>query len=655
MAKKAGIKTENQTTAGPASPWYLRDWFLGLMLVLGIFLTYHSIRTAGFVWDDDDHITANPTVIGPQGLKEIWTTGAGDIDPLTRSTFWLEYKFFGLSPYPYHLINLLVQGACAILLWLILRRLRIPGAWLAAAIWTLHPLQVESIAWISEMKNTESGLFFLLAIWFYISDLEKTDDSPRPYALTLVFALLAMVAKASAVVLPFSLCICAWWLQKRWNWRNVIKMIPVIAMSAGASVMAIWASAKRQEIHQSVVNPLPDRIIGAGYALWFYLGKFVWPHPLMSLHPGWKFDAGAWYMYLPLLSIVAALALLWPGRREWTRPWFFALAWFVTAPLPALGLVDKYTYRYSGGYSLVYEHFQYLAAMSLAAVAAAAIMWAAERLPPGRVVRALPGATVLIVLALLSADRVPVFQSNETLWADAAAGNPECWSCHYNLGVEYALKGSTGAAIEQFQRSVDLNPDFDRSQNNLGSALLKAGREKEAVVHFEKAIAINDRIPEAHYNLGAILLRSGDADRAIEQMRETLALNPNLMEAHIYLAAALDQKGESADALAEYRAAVHLDPKDALAQHDLGLALAKKGQGDEAIEHLRKAVELDPGYGQAHSDLGVALAQRHEFEDAAAQFREALRVNPDDIHVRQMLGMVQAAEGQSAGRRTTVR
>ena len=151
----------------------------GLVLILAVFLTFEQVRTAGFVWDDDDHVTANPCIVGPLGLKEIWTTSAGDISPLTRSTFWLEHKVWGLAPLPFHLMTVLLQAFCAVLLWQVLRRLRVPGAWLGAAIWTLHPVQVESIAWITEQKNTESGLFFLLSVFFFVEELRRGNAAEQ--------------------------------------------------------------------------------------------------------------------------------------------------------------------------------------------------------------------------------------------------------------------------------------------------------------------------------------------------------------------------------------------------------------------------------------------------------------------------------------------
>ena len=180
---------------------------------------------AGYIWDDDVVVVTNPVIVGPLGLKEIWTTGAADICPLTLTTFWLEHKLWGLDPLPYHLVNVFMHGACALVLWRVLRALLIPGAWLGAALWALHPLQVESVAWITEMKNTQSGLFFLLAIFYFVKTLRDSAKGNGPYALTLLFSALAMASKSSTVILPIVLCLCAWWVEGRWHWRHIAKVV----------------------------------------------------------------------------------------------------------------------------------------------------------------------------------------------------------------------------------------------------------------------------------------------------------------------------------------------------------------------------------------------------------------------------------------------
>ncbi len=329
---------------GPPS-WFRHDWIWGLILILSVILTYTPVWQAGFIWDDDAHLTANPCIVGPLGLKEIWTTSAADICPLTLTTFWVEHALWGLGPLPYHLVNVLMHGACAVLLWRVLRSLRVQGAWLGAALWALHPVGVESVAWITEMKNTESGLFFLLSILFFVRWLRSRDLDGRTgvgwnYTLTLIFAALAMASKSSTVILPVVLCLCAWWMEGRWRWRNVARVLPIFLMSIAASALSIWTQGLA--LAQAVTDPQwvrtwPERLATAGDAVWFYLGKLLWPHPLITIYPRWQIDTTQWVSYLPLLAVIVILSIFWLKRELWSRACFFAFAYFIAALLPVLG------------------------------------------------------------------------------------------------------------------------------------------------------------------------------------------------------------------------------------------------------------------------------------------------------------------------------
>ena len=387
----------------PVPSRFRRDWLWALILILFVSLAYTPIWHAGFIWDDDIMLTANPCIVGPLGLKEIWTTNAADICPLVLTTFWVEHALWGLAPLPYHLVNILMHGACAVLLWRVLRSLRVQGAWLGAALWALHPVQVESVAWITEMKNTESGLFFLLSIFFFVKCLSAENVAQQPattklpvrervsgrnasaYALCLLFAALAMASKSSTVILPLVLCLCAWWVEGRWYWRNVVRVVPTFAMSVGASALAIWTQTLRPGIliDPQWVRPLPQRLATAGDAVWFYLGKLLWPDPLITIYQRWQVDAGKSVSYLPLLAVIVTFSVLWLKCRSGgavSRACFFAFAYFLVALLPVLGLIDSFISRYS----LVFDHFQYLASIGPLALAGAGLVKVSNIVIPKR-------------------------------------------------------------------------------------------------------------------------------------------------------------------------------------------------------------------------------------------------------------------------------
>jgi tetratricopeptide (TPR) repeat protein len=525
-----------------------RDWLWGLILLLAVLLVYQPVWYAGFIWDDDYHVTANPCIVGPLGLKEIWTTSAGQFFPFVLTTFWIEHALWGLAPLPYHLVNVFQHAASAVLLWLVLRGLRVPGAWLGAALWALHPVQVESVAWITEMKNTESGLFFLLSILFFVRLLKARGLDARAgggcnYALTLIFAALAMACKTPTLVLPLVLCLCAWWVEGRWHWRDLMRLVPIFVMSVVAGTVTMWpqTSDVAAPIDPQWARSWPERVATAGDVIWFYLSKLLWPHPLMAIYPRWRIDAGQWVSYLPLLAAMIVLLILWLKRDSWSRPCFFALAYFLVVLSPFLGLIDQSFWRYS----FVEDHLQYLASMGPLALAGAGIIRLADFVIPGRSwLQSTLCAGIVLVLGILSWQRTWAYESDEKLWADTLARNPNCWAGY----------------------------------NNLGRDLYDQGQTAEAMVQYEKALEINPNDAEAHYNLGNALSTRGQGDEAIAEFQKALEINPNLAAVHDNLGIALFQKGETGEAIAQFQEAVRLNPNDSIAQENLAKAQAMARQ-----------------------------------------------------------------------------
>ena len=435
---------EINSRARPTLSWLKQDWIWAAVLFMAVVLAYLPVCWAGYIWDDDAVVTGNPVITGPNGLIDIWTTKAADICPLTLTTFWLEYKLWGAAALPYHLVNVILHAFNALLLWRVLRKLQIPGAWLGAALWALHPVEVESVAWATELKNTQSGLFFLLSIFFYL-DLLKLRARAVPkrwdgnYVLTLVFAAMAMASKSSTVVLPLVLGLCAWWKEGRLIWRHLIKLIPVLLMAVIAGLASIYTQRLQQMASAADLDrSWPERIITAGDAIWFYLGKLVCPYPLMSIYPRWQVDANQWTSYLPLLAVLIVSVVLWLNRQSWARPWFFVSAYFLVALLPILGLVKN---NFSH-YSFVADHFQYLASMGPLALIGAGITHYVEFIVPGSVGwRWIPGAALLLIFGLLSWQRAKTFENDETLWSENVIWNQGSASVQYNLAVALAQKG----------------------------------------------------------------------------------------------------------------------------------------------------------------------------------------------------------------------
>ena len=570
----------------PQRSTWQRNWLCGLLLIALVFIAYTRVFNAGFIWDDESHLTKNPCIIGPLGLKEIWTSTRAVYYPLVLTTFWTLHKFVGLNPVPYHVLNVLMHAGSAVLLWRVSRQLNIRGAWLGAALWALHPITVQSVAWVTELKNTQSCLFYLLSIFCFlkwqeqprmtritrVADIRKQTGAlskapqrrlrncrwlvsaarQRRFALSLVFFILATVSKPSTVMLPVVLALCVWWRRGRIQWGDVAALAPLALISVVASVWTIWeqkfhAGASGQEWAQT----WPERLIIAGRAIWFYLGKLIWPHPLIFIYPRWEINSSQLIAYLPLLAALTGLLALWLTRAKWSRSVFFAAAYYAVSLFPVLGFFSVYFFRYS----FVSDHFQYLASMGPLALAGAGIVTAVGRLGELRklsradmnalqfsgdriatiglkslLLPAISG-TLLFMLVFLTWRQVAVYHDLVTLYTATLARNPGCWMAHYNLGIVLRDQGEMDQAITHYRHAVALRPNYAEAHYNLGRLLVQKGQLDDAVTHYEKALAINPADAETQNNLGVTLFGSGRVDEAIAHYQEALKIRPDYAEA----------------------------------------------------------------------------------------------------------------------------
>jgi tetratricopeptide (TPR) repeat protein len=640
-----------------------RGWLWGFVLIGLVCVAYARVFNAGFIWDDESHLTRNPCIVGPLGLKEVWTSARAVYYPLVLTTFWTVHKFIGLTPWPYHLLNVLLHAGSAVLLWQILRQLNVRGAWLGAALWALHPVMVQSVAWVTEMKNTQSGFFYLLSIFCFLkwADQGSAVSSPprlRPtsrssvsaFALSLLFFVLATLSKPSVVMLPVVLALCIWWRTGRIRWRDVVTLAPFVLISALASVWTIL----EQKFHARAIGAewaqtWPDRLIIAGRAIWFYVAKLAWPHPLIFIYPRWEIDSSQLTAYLPLIAALAGLLTLWLIRATWSRATFFAAAYYVGSLFPVLGFFSVYFFRYS----FVSDHFQYLASMGPLALAGAGIVTGCNRLvaPRRRVVTTpLVGtcAVVLVSLVFLTWRQTSAYHNLVTLYAATLAKNPGCWMAHYNLGIALNDRGDTDKAIDHYRQAVELRPSYAEAHYNLGRLLAQKGQFDEAIVHYEKALEINPADAEAHNNLGSTFFVKGRVDEAIGHYRKALAIQPDYADASCNLANALLSNGDLDSAIICYTVCLAVSPNQAEPQYNLASALFRTGRMDEAIAHYQKVVELRPDNADARANLGSIFLAKGRVRDAIAQYQDALRIAPDNVAAQSNLAWLLATTAEQS-------
>jgi protein O-mannosyl-transferase len=635
--------------SAPAGRYY---W---LALVVALILTYQPTWDAEFIWDDDAHLTAHPSIVGPLGLKEVWTTSAANYFPLVLTTWWVVHKLFGLDPLVFHLLGVGLHIVCTLLLWAVLRRLRVPGAWLGASLWGLHPVQVESVAWVSETINTQSGAFFLLSLWFatrWLAPDSGQTRRPADYWISFGCAVAAMLSKPSTVMLPVVIGLSCWWLRGRLEWRDARWLAPYFLFALATSGWAIW----EQRVQQGAVGgewalSFAQRVIIAGKAGWFYAGKVLWPHPLSFIYPRWNIDPAQLSAWLPAVGtvvVVPGLALLaWRRGGVW-RGGFFATVCFLALLFPVLGFFNVYFFRYS----FVADHFQYLASMALVPMIGVAFV-AAHDFAPAWMRRVLPvfAGTGLLVLATLSWRHTHVFRNDETLWRATLRTNPDSLLAHNNLGVMLVDAGKLSEAIGHYERALKVNPALADTHFNQAKALAKIPeRLSEAVRHFEAALERRPHFDEARLNLAnALAAIPGRRTDAIWHYEELVRRNPQNAKAHTNLSLLLGaERGRLGDAVRHGETAVELTPNVPEAHFNLANNLAQIPQrASDAIRHYQRALQLQPNYVKAHINLGLVFARSAAtLPDAIRQYEAALALEPESAITHNNLAIALAQSGR---------
>ena len=608
-------------------------WRGALLLIAITVLAYLPAIRGGFIWDDGAHVTQNAALRSARGLWRIWAHagpkrgGTTQYYPLTFSVFWVQYHLWGLRPLGYHLVNVLLHAFNAVLVWRLLRRLRVGGALLAAALFSLHPVHVESVAWITELKNVLSGLFYLLALHSYLRFASIAEGTPpegraRPlsfYLLSVFLFACALASKTAAATLPGAILLILWWREGRVGWRDLLAAAPMLALAAGAGHLT--ESVERHQVGAAgpewALRPV-ERCLLAGRALWFYAGKLTWPSKLTFIYPRWEISQELWSQYLFPLGALAALLGLWALRRKTGRGPLAAVLFFAGTLAPALGFWNVYFMRFS----YVADHFQYLASLGPIALFAAG----AARIPAKRLLPAV--GALLLALGLLTWRQGGIYETSDRIWLDTVEKNPSCWTAHNHLGSAYLKRGRNAQAAEEFLKALELKPDYLAARNNLGLALAHQGRYAEAVAQYEQALRNDRYYAGVHANLGAALAAQGKSAQALKEYKRALEIDPNHAQAHNNLALALARQGKAAQAIAEYKRALRIAPGFAVAHNDLGAALADQGKLAQAAAEFRQAVRIDPDYALAHNNLGVAMAYEGKTDEAIAEFRRALEIEP---------------------------
>jgi tetratricopeptide (TPR) repeat protein len=593
----------------PAPSLSPRDW-LGLVLLAAVTVfAYERVARAGFVWDDDAHLV-NPGLRSLDGLRRIWTEPGATQQyyPVLYSAFWLEQRLWGYSAMGYHLANVALHLAVVLALYRVLRRLSVPGALLAASAFALHPVCVESVAWISEQKNTLSALFYLAAGLAYL----RFDGERRArwYVLGLSLFGLALLSKTVTATLPAALLVVFWWKRGRLSWgKDILPLLPWFAASAVAGAITAWVERTLVGAEGAAFTlGIVGRFLVAGRAVCFYFCKDLWPADLVFIYPHWSIEVRDPLQYAFPVAVAAVTVVFYIMRHRIRGP-LAATLLFVGTLFPALGFIDVYPFRYS----YVADHFQYLGAAMLLAACAAALTVAIRPLAHGvQVAAGVAAAGMLALLAALTWRQTAMYSDAGTLWQVTLERNPSCWMAYNNLGLALMADGQPDEAMERYRRALEIEPAFAGAHNNLGIALLGEGRLDEAIAQLEAAIATAPRDAESHNNLGMAFRR----------------------------------QGKLAEALAQYGAALDIKPEDLMTNFNMGNACLQAGRVDDAMARYQEALQINPDFADAHNNLGNAYRSRGRIDDAVAEYRRALAIDPANTRARTNLADTLRASGR---------
>jgi tetratricopeptide (TPR) repeat protein len=621
-------------------------------------------------FDDDLYVYENPAVTGGLNLKGVeWAfthVVLFNWHPLTMMSHMLDCRLYGLNAGGHHLTNVLLHTASVILLFLVLRRMT--GAlWrsaFVAAVFAIHPLRVESVAWVAERKDVLSGLFFMLTIWAYVRYAEqvtgdkcqvtRADSTPsrfmfhvsRFYCLVLLFFALGLMSKMMLVTLPFVLLLLDYWPLNRFTpptpapavtgngdsfknhsipWRVILEKIPLLALSGATCVVTLMTQ-------KEMIEPMPVslRIGNAVVSYVIYLRQMVCPAGLAVMYP-YPQNGLPWWEITLAVALLAAISTGVFLRRQRQPYLLMGWLWYLGMLVPVIGLVQS-------GWRAHADRYTYLPQIGLYF----ALTWAAGSLGAGwrhrRLVLGLIAAVVITALSIGSFIQTSYWRNSETLWTHTLACTSDNALAHNNLGNDLLQAGQADEAIAHFLKAVKIQPDYSEAYNNLGNALLQEGRADEAIIRYQKALAIKPDYAEAYSNLGNALMQKGRVDEAVAHFQKALEIQPEYARAHYNLGNALMQKGRLDEAIAHFQKALEIRSDYAEACNNLGNALMQKERADEAIARYERALEINPGYAEACNNLGHALMQKGRVDEAILHFQKAVAIRPEYAKAHYNLG-----------------
>ena len=675
-SRRATARAERRSVSGPnqslpsGSPLPIarslfsgRALWISLALIVVNLVIYAPVRHYEFVtWDDPQYITENPHVSGGLTWPGVsWAFTAGyfyNWHPLTWLSHMLDVQLYGMNAGGHHLTNLLLHIATTILLFGLLHRMTgaLGRSAFVGGLFAVHPLHVESVAWVAERKDVLSTLFGMLTLWGYIAYLRQ----PRlgRYLVMLLLFALGLMSKPMLVTLPFVLLLLDFWplgrvslgaessdrsgsapSREQWSVRLQLawEKLPFLALAVASSIVTFVVQQRGGAVAQLDALPLNLRVANALLSYVAYIGKMLWPTRLAVFYP-YSRSLPEWEVIGAALGLIGvSVVVIGAARRYPYLP--VGWLWYLGTLVPVIGLVQV------GGQAMA-DRYTYVPFIGLFIM----VSWGAADLLARWQYRsiALPitAGLALLACAIIARGQARYWRNTMALWAHALEVTSENYVAHNGLGVALVDQGRNDEAIAHYSEALRFKPNFREAHNNLGNALVSLGRSAEAIPHFSKALLLKPDSAEVHNGLGAALARQEKVTEAIHHYFEALRLKPDFADPHNNLGLALVDQGRVSEAIAHYSEALRIKPDYALAHNNLGIALANQEKVGEAVTHFSEALRIKPEYAEAHNNLGSLLAKQGRGEESIAHFSEALRIKPDYADAHDHLGRALTRQGR---------
>jgi tetratricopeptide (TPR) repeat protein len=628
-----------------------RFWLKAAIIVGATLWVYRPIFHGGWFMDDDFYLFKNSLMNDPHRLWKAWFEPGSFIEyyPIEESVQWAQWILWGENTFGYHLTNVILHCCNALLVWRLLGKFNLRWAWLGGLIFAVHPVLVESVVWVSELKNTLSLFPFLIALCFYIE--YENHNRKRDYHLALGSFLIAMLCKISMAPFPFVILLYAWWKRDRIDWKDVKSYIPFLGVSLFLVGLTLWCGRAFADSHRMdaafPTGGLFFRIALIGQTLSFYVTTCFWPFGLLPFYSHWSLEHPSFLQLLPWPLFGAAVYWFWANRATWGRHALLGVGFFILNLAPFLGFIIVTYMRLTW----VMDHFVYIPIIGLIGLVVALLEWLNRRLILF-VACLIQGtfALVLIYFALCSHQYAREFANLKSLWYFTIANNPQAYPAYNNLGSIVLDENRPEDALNLFDNALKYFPDYFEAHYNRGLALDRLNRTPEAIEEFHKASLLAPRNADTHLLLAQDLQVAGNLPEAIRQYRAALFYSPDMSNIHVTLGSLLVRMGRYSEGADEFAAIIEAYPNAASPHNDLGNALYMLGQTDMALNEYREALKLNPKLVEAHNNLGGALQHNGHLDEAIKEFQAALQIDPNNsrLHVNMANALMQAGRKQDA-------